>query len=438
MRRLLLGMVALAASVVMACNALRSLNIGESKSLSQSAGSQTGPIRVYFTTPEKPPESSEIVARLMNYIHQANHTIDVAGFEVDNKVITEALVGAVKRGRQGPPRDRNRSISARAASTALKAVGVPVIDDKREGALMHNKFMVFDHKSVWTGSMNFTENCAYRNNNNGVWIDDERLAENYSTKFGWMFEQHKFGGAPSKTAHIPHPTITLRDGTLCENYFSTHDHIAQHVIDKIEQAHPRIHFLAFSFTHDGISKAMLARSKAGVEVLGVFEKSQVAGGHSDFERFRSAGGSVHVCLDANPRNMHHKVIVLDDDRVVTGSFNFSTSADKSNDENVVIFKNAEINRRFEEEFQKVYGAARKARTERGSGAKIKVMSLVILSTAKDLTCIQQILYSAQDQMRETISASRHSTAASPDRADTFSRARSRDATRRPLSSGPAV
>jgi phosphatidylserine/phosphatidylglycerophosphate/cardiolipin synthase-like enzyme len=44
---------------------------------------------------------------------------------------------------------------------------------------------------------------------------------------------------------------------------------------------------------------------------------------------------------------------------VTGSFNFSTSADKSNDENVVIFKNAEINRRFEEEFQKVYGAARK-------------------------------------------------------------------------------
>jgi phosphatidylserine/phosphatidylglycerophosphate/cardiolipin synthase-like enzyme len=98
--------------------------------------------------------------------------------------------------------------------------------------------------------------------------------------------------------------------------------------------------------------------------LGVFEKSQVAGGHSDFERFRSAGGPVHVCLDANPRNMHHKVIVIDDEIVVTGSFNFSTSADKSNDENVVIFKNAEINRRFEEEFQRVYGAAR--RVEQGA------------------------------------------------------------------------
>jgi phosphatidylserine/phosphatidylglycerophosphate/cardiolipin synthase-like enzyme len=66
-----------------------------------------------------------------------------------------------------------------------------------------------------------------------------------------------------------------------------------------------------------------------------------------------------VCLDANPRNMHHKVIVIDDDVVITGSFNFSASADKSNDENMVILRNADIARRFEEEFQRVYGAARK-------------------------------------------------------------------------------
>jgi phosphatidylserine/phosphatidylglycerophosphate/cardiolipin synthase-like enzyme len=357
-RLLLLGIVAVFAVGCDSSNALRSLNIGESKSVSANSSAQTGPVRVYFTTPEKPPEASEIVQALTTYIHQANHTIDVAGFEVDNKVITEALVGAVKRGLK-VRLVTETSYLGESGVTALRAVSVPVVDDQREGALMHDKFMVFDRKSVWTGSMNFTENCAYRNNNNGVFIDDERLAENYFTKFAWMFEQHKFGGAPSKSARIPHPTITLRDGTLCENYFSTHDHVAQHLIDKIEQAHSRIHFLAFSFTHDGISKAMLARSKAGVEVLGVFEKSQVAGGHSDFERFRSAGGPVHVCLDANPRNMHHKVIVIDDEIVVTGSFNFSASADKSNDENVVIFKNAEINRRFEEEFQRVYGAARK-------------------------------------------------------------------------------
>src|SRR5262245_22402325 len=99
MRQLLCGFIAFVAIGCDGSNALRSLNIGESKSVSASAsGSQTGPVRVYFTTPDKPPEASEIVHALTTYIHQANHTIDVAGFEVDNKVITDTLVAAVRRG----------------------------------------------------------------------------------------------------------------------------------------------------------------------------------------------------------------------------------------------------------------------------------------------------------------------------------------------------
>lgn len=365
MRRLWLGFIVAATLGCDAAGGLHSLHIGESKSVALG-DRQVGPVRVYFTTPDKPPESSDIVAALTSYIRQAQNTIDVAGFEVDNKVITQALVDAQKRGVQVRLVTETDYLGE-SGVTALKAVNVPVVDDGRDGALMHDKFMIFDRKSVWTGSMNFTENCAYRNNNNGLWIDDTRLAENYTTKFTWMFELHKFGGAPSKSARIPHPVMTLRDGTVCENYFSTHDHVAQRVIEKIDPARTRIHFLAFSFTHDGIAKAMLARASAGAEVQGVFEKSQVAGGHSEYERFRAARGNVYACLDANPRNMHHKVIVIDDDTVVTGSFNFSASADKSNDENVVILRSAEIARRFEEEFQRVYTLALRAES---SGASV--------------------------------------------------------------------
>lgn len=367
MRRVILGILITAAIGCDGSNALRTLNIGESRSV-DVAERPNGPIRAYFTTPEKSPEASEIVAALTNAIHQANQTIDVAGFEVDNQAITAALVAAEKRGVKLRLVTETDYLGESGVST-LQAAGVPVVSDGRDGALMHNKFMIFDRKRVWTGSMNFTENCAYRNNNNGVLIDDERLAENYSTKFVWMFEQRKFGGLPSKGARIPHPVVTLRDGTLCENYFSTHDRAAQHLIDKIEQARTRIHFMAFSFTHDGIAKAMIAKAKAGVEVQGVFEKSQVAGGHSEFDKLRGAGQTVHVVLDANPRNMHHKVIVIDDDLVITGSFNFSVSADKSNDENLVILKNADIARRFEEEFQRVFGAATKAEQGRVAAKK---------------------------------------------------------------------
>jgi phosphatidylserine/phosphatidylglycerophosphate/cardiolipin synthase-like enzyme len=65
--------------------------------------------------------------------------------------------------------------------------------------------------------------------------------------------------------------------------------------------------------------------------------------------------------------MHHKVIVIDDETVITGSFNFSASADKSNDENVVILRNPDIARRFADEFQRVYGAAKTVEQNKVAG-----------------------------------------------------------------------
>lgn len=317
-----------------------------------------GLVRAYFTTPELTPEKSVIAAACVGYIDQTKQTLDVAAFELDNRVITDAIVRAAKRG------VRVRIVTEtnylhESGIAAVKAVGIPVIDDQRDGALMHHKFMVFDQRAVWMGSMNFTENCAYRNNNNGVFIDSVEIAKNYSTKFSWMFDLRKFGGAPSKWQHIPSPVVKLADGTIIENYFSTHDRVADRVIAETSKAKQSIHFLAFSFTHDGISRSMLSRANAGVEVQGVFERTQAASGYSAYERLRSAGSPVNVFYDANPRNMHHKVIIIDQQTVITGSFNFSESADKSNDENIVIIRNnPQMAQAFEEEFQRVYGAAR--------------------------------------------------------------------------------
>jgi phosphatidylserine/phosphatidylglycerophosphate/cardiolipin synthase-like enzyme len=318
----------------------------------------TGTISVYFSRPEQPPEQpGDIAHAVVGYIDGTQQTLDVAAFELDNRIITDAIVRAVKRGVRVRVATETDYLGD-SGIKAVQAVGVPVVDDKRESALMHNKFMVFDHKAVWTGSMNFTENCAYRNNNNGLYIPDAKLAENYSTKFGWFFDQHKFGAAPSKNDHIPNPLVTLADGTKVENYFSTHDHVAGHVVDAVKLARKSIHFLAFSFTHQGIEQAMLDKVAASVEVSGVFEKTQTAAGHSAYFKMKDA--KLPVYLDGNPRNMHHKVIVIDGEIVVVGSFNFSDSADKSNDENLLIIYNRAVAAKFEEEFQKVLDIAKKA------------------------------------------------------------------------------
>ncbi len=356
MRRFLLGLLLLA--LIAGCDGAHTLSVPGSTSAAASADGQTGPLRVYFTTPPGSADDAHNPARMLaGYIGQAKETIDVCAFELDNKVIVEALLAALKRG------VRLRLVTEtdyldESGVQALKNAGVPVVDDQRDGALMHNKFMVLDGKSVWTGSMNFTENCAYRNDNHGVFIDDARIAANYAAKFQWMFEQRRFGAAPSKAARIPNPLVTLADGSVVENYFSTHDRIADRVTAKIGAAQRSVHFLAFSFTHDGLGQAMLARASAGAEVKGVFERTQASGGYSEYQRFRAAPG-VEVYLDANPRNMHHKVIILDGETTVAGSFNFSDGADRQNDENVVIIRNRSIARRFAEEFLRVFDAARK-------------------------------------------------------------------------------
>ena len=75
----------------------------------------------------------------------------------------------------------------------------------------------------------------------------------------------------------------------------------------------------------------------------------------EYEHLLNAG--LDVRLDGNPRNMHHKVIIIDGQIVVTGSYNFSASAEERNDENTLILHNPDIAAQFLAEFQRVYAAA---------------------------------------------------------------------------------
>jgi phosphatidylserine/phosphatidylglycerophosphate/cardiolipin synthase-like enzyme len=64
-----------------------------------------------------------------------------------------------------------------------------------------------------------------------------------------------------------------------------------------------------------------------------------------------------VLQDGNPYILHHKVIIIDEETVVLGSFNFSANADESNDENVLIIDYAPIAQEYTAEFQRVYQQA---------------------------------------------------------------------------------
>jgi phosphatidylserine/phosphatidylglycerophosphate/cardiolipin synthase-like enzyme len=314
---------------------------------------------VYFSDPSGPAAeyySGGPDEALVQAIDQARLSVDVAVYELDLSSVSNALINAHRRGvTVRVVTESDNMDTADSKIPALKEAGIPVIGDRREG-LMHNKFTVIDHSEVWGGSMNYTTNDAYRNDNNLIRIRSTKLAEDYTTEFNEMFEEDLFG--TNDRPATPYPTVNI-NGTQIEVYFSPDDGVAQHVVDQIDQAHESIYFLAYSFTADDIGDAMRAQAKAGVTLAGVFEKTQVASSKSsnEYDPMRAAG--LDVWLDANPKNMHNKIILIDGKVVITGSYNYSASAEKTNDENLLIIHNTDIDALYLQDFQRIYEAAKK-------------------------------------------------------------------------------
>src|SRR5262249_46909046 len=234
----------------------------------------------------------------------------------------------------------SKDAAVQKAWSMLKAADVPVVDDQR-GPIMHNKFMVVDGEWVWTGSWNWTTGDTYRLNNNAIKIHSKELAENYTAEFEKMFVQRKFG--PTKPKGVPHPQLTI-GGAPVENYFAAEDGVGAHVVERLNGAQRAIQLLAFSFTHDGIGKAVIAKAKAGLQVRGVFETTGSQTQFSEYGPMKQA--ALEVYTDGNPYVMHHKVFVVDGRTVIFGSFNFSTNADDDNDENLLIVDDPKLAEAF--------------------------------------------------------------------------------------------
>lgn len=308
-------------------------------------------LQIFFTTPEAHTNSGGLDEQLATAIDAAKESVDIAAFELDLPRVAEAMVRAHQRGVQVRLVTETDNLSQKAIK-AIKKAGIPVVDDRRE-ALMHDKFVVIDHKQVWTGSWNLTFSCTYRNNNNAVVVESAELAQNYTAEFNEMFEKRRFG-ADSTRATTSHARLRIGD-ILIENYFAPEDDVWSHILPVVEGAKASIRFLAFSFTTDALQAMLTKKRKAGLVVQGVMDERNVQASGNEFAALRQAG--LDVLVDGNPYAMHDKVIIVDEAIVITGSFNFTNTAQRDNDENVLIIHSPKIARRYLAEFHKIYRQA---------------------------------------------------------------------------------
>jgi phosphatidylserine/phosphatidylglycerophosphate/cardiolipin synthase-like enzyme len=316
--------------------------------------------QVFFTDPSTASDPNRLAGsipeRLIAHISAAQRTIHVAAFEFDLLPVAEALIAAEKRGVEVRwVTDDEYGMQADADEGArlfakLRRGGGQVKDDAG-GALMHNKFWVFDDQTVWTGSANVTANDNFHNNNNVIVIQSQEVAAAYEREFAELWSG-EFG--PTSPSTLSEQTVTV-DGTRVEVLFAPEDRVSSRLIPLVNGAQHSIRFMAFAFTHERLAAAVQARAKAGVDVKGIFETRDSDTEFSQLSTLFCAG--VDVRQDGNPRMLHHKVFIVDDHTIVTGSFNFSENADRNNDENVVIITHPEIAAQYLAEFERRWAEA---------------------------------------------------------------------------------
>lgn len=284
---------------------------------------------------------------LIRLIGGAKHSVYAAFYELELQPVADALIAKHREGvdvRIVSDSDYQRRDAVR---TCIQA-GIPVVFDGRQ-PFMHNKFCVVDNRVIWTGSTNTTENCMYRNDNNSVRIASDRLAANYTAEFEEMFGDHRFG----KGKRTACTEVTV-EGTRIENYFAPEDDIQDAIVRGIGDSKAEIDVLAFSFTSEPIAKAIATRVRDGIRVRAVFDKTQAGNAYSQDDFMREHG--VDVRLDGNEYAMHDKVIVIDTDAVITGSYNFTKAAETKNDENILIIHSPSLASQYRGEFERIYAA----------------------------------------------------------------------------------
>jgi phosphatidylserine/phosphatidylglycerophosphate/cardiolipin synthase-like enzyme len=119
-------------------------------------------------------------------------------------------------------------------------------------------------------------------------------------------------------------------------YFSPGGGCTEAVVNEIRQARQQIFVQAYSFTSVPIANALVEAHNRGVAVYIVLDKSQKTEQYSGADFVAHAG--IPTLIDSAHAIAHNKVMLIDHQTLITGSFNFTTSAEKSNAENLLIIR----------------------------------------------------------------------------------------------------
>ena len=283
------------------------------------------------------------------------------------------------------------------AVALLLQAGIPLIDDTEDGSsgsgLMHHKFMVIDQRQVITGSANFTSSgihgdfgkASTRGNVNHILrIDSPELAALFRAEFHTMWgdgpggEQNSRFGLQKRSSRLQSVQVgnTRVDVLFAPHPKRSQEHGLQLLAEQLASAKRSIDMALFVFSAQQLANVLREQVKQGSDVrlvadpgfasrsfsevldlLGVTlpdHNCKVETGNQPFDEAHEAVGTPRL---ARGDKLHHKFAVIDNRRVITGSFNWSPSAAHTNDETLLVIHSPELAQHFTREMDRLWDTA---------------------------------------------------------------------------------
>ncbi len=286
-------------------------------------------------------------------------------------------------------------INQRDALIILKNAGIPVLDDTADGSkgsgLMHHKFVVVDGQRVITGSMNMTPSGTHGdflnsetlgNANNLLEIESQDLARLFTEEFNLMWGDGVGRETDSKFGlQKPHrlPQLVQVGDTVVKIQFSPisptqpWENSSNGLIgETLKSATESIDLALFVFSEQRITNILEEEKQQGVEIRALIDSSfafryysegldmlGVALGNKCTYQPDNRPWKTPIKTVGTPRLiqgdvLHHKFGLIDNRTVITGSHNWSATANYNNDETVLVIDNTTVARHYQREFERLY------------------------------------------------------------------------------------
>ncbi|NNG03125.1 MAG: phospholipase [Inquilinus sp.] len=300
---------------------------------------------------------------VIDFVDGARSTLDIAVQELESEPIAEAIIGARQRGVRvrmvlegdyliahqpldDPFTPAGRHEPNRFLFNALLRAKIDVRTDYNP-AIFHQKFIVRDiagtRAALLTGSTNFTPTGTDSNLNHLVVIDGKSVAGEYADEFAEIWSG-TFG--TKRERHERKPREPRVAGVKLKPIFAPDHQPEMEIMKQMLKARTRVDFAIFTFAQSsGVDDAMIALARGGIAVRGIADARQGNQAWAASRPLAAAGVEFYLASrGAGLNKLHHKLMVIDGQVLVVGSFNYTEPANLLNDENILVIGDLEETR----------------------------------------------------------------------------------------------